>query len=331
MDIRLIDLVKILRKPLELNAKAGDKIFILTDTKMDPVLWQALSIAATSMDIEPAIGIMPARLSHSSDPVSALRAAALDPGTDLCIYLTSTAMAHARLTDDMIETGRRFILMEELTVEMLAADGPASADYFAINVLGTKIADLFTAGRTVHVTCPNGTDLTCGIEGRPGRSIAGIPMQMHPGKGGGCAFPDGEAHICPVEGTSNGRVVFDFTAHSVGKITTPLSLTVKDGMVTSIDGGREADIWKDILAKHGDPNSYNCAAEVAIGLNPKVRQTGSMRTDKKLYGSCHIGMGDTVALGGTCHANLRLEGVIRQPEITIDGVLVTKGGKILVD
>jgi leucyl aminopeptidase (aminopeptidase T) len=62
-----------------------------------------------------------------------------------------------------------------------------------------------------------------------------------------------------------------------------------------------------------------------------VKQTGSMRTDKKLYGSCHIGMGDTIALGGTCHAKLRLEGVIRTPEITIDGQMVTSGGKILID
>jgi leucyl aminopeptidase (aminopeptidase T) len=331
LDIRLIELAKILKKPLELNARAGDKIFILTDTKMDPVLWQALAIAANSMDIEPSIGIMTPRGAHSTDPTSALRAACLDPGTDLCIYLTSTAMAHARLTDDMIETGRRFILMEELTPEMLAPDGPASADYFAINALGQKIAALFTAGETVRVTCPNGTDLTCSIAGRPGRSIAGIPMQMHPGKGGGCAFPDGEAHVCPVEGTGEGTVVFDFTAHSVGKITEPLRLTVKAGMVTEISGGREAEIWRDILARHGDPDSFNCPAEVAIGLNPKVKQTGSMRTDKKLYGSCHIGMGDTIALGGTCHAKLRLEGVIRTPEVTIDGQMITSDGKILID
>jgi leucyl aminopeptidase (aminopeptidase T) len=42
-------------------------------------------------------------------------------------------------------------------------------------------------------------------------------------------------------------------------------------------------------------------------------------------------MGDTIALGGTCHAKLRLEGVIKEPEITIDGRVVTRGGKILID
>ena len=62
-----------------------------------------------------------------------------------------------------------------------------------------------------------------------------------------------------------------------------------------------------------------------------VRPTGSMRTDKKMYGTSHIGVGDTIALGGTCHAKIRLEGVIKEPEISIDGRVITRGGKILID
>jgi leucyl aminopeptidase (aminopeptidase T) len=50
----------------------------------------------------------------------------------------------------------------------------------------------------------------------------------------------------------------------------------------------------------------------------------------KLYGSSHIGIGDTIVLGGTCKAKLRLEGVIREPLITIDGRIITKVGKIFV-
>ena len=176
-------------------------------------------------------------------------------------------MAHTRLTDDLIDRGKRFILMVELYPAMLSPDGPAGADYHALNELGEKIAALFTKGKQVHVTCSNGTDLTVSIEGRPGRSIAGLPMQMRPGAGGGCAFPDGEAHVCPVEGTGEGTIVFDLTAHSVGFIKEPLRLIVEKGMVARIEGGREAEIWRNILETHGDANSYNCPAEVSIGLN----------------------------------------------------------------
>jgi leucyl aminopeptidase (aminopeptidase T) len=330
MTFSVEEIAKVMQTPLKLNTKEGDKIFVITDTKIDPVLWQGFSKAAKEMGREVAVGIMEPRVTHATNPMSAIHRAALDPELDLIVYLTSTAMAHAKINEELIDNGKRHLLMEELTPAMLSPDGPAGADYAAMNEVGLRIAKIFTEGETCHVTCPNGTNLTAGIKGRPGRSIAGVPVQLKPGGGGGCAFPDGEAHVCPVEGTGNGTVVFDLTAHSVGAIKEPMRLTVVNGFVTKIEGGREAAIWRDILEKYGDANSYNCPAEISIGLNPKVTPTGVMRTDKKMYATSHIGIGDTVALGGTCHAKLRLEGVIRKPEISVDGKTLTRDGKILV-
>lgn len=324
-------LEKIFRSPLSNNAKPGDRILVITDPNMDQRLWQGLSRAAASLGMEPTVAVIQARETHSTNPPEAICEAALSPNTDLTIYLTSTALAHAKLTDAMIDQQKRFILMEELTVDMMADGGPGTADYAGMNRLGLRIAEIFSSGRTIKVTCPNGTYLEARIDNRSGRSISGFPLAMKPGGGGGCAFPDGEAHVCPIEQTGNGTIVFDLTAHSVGRIQEPMRLTVKDGWVTDISGGREADIWKDILAKYADRNNYNCPAEIAIGLNPCVTPTGVMRTDKKKYGSSHIGIGDTIALGGTCHARLRLEGVISQPEISVDGQLLTRGGRILID
>ena len=331
MTQQLIEITKVLHTPLRLNGKAGEKVLIMTDTQMDPLLWQGLTIAANSLGMHPMVTIMPARDRHAADPDAAICAAALDPSVDLVIYLTSTAMAHAPITEALVDAKKKFILMEELTPAMLAPNGPAWADYGAINRLGLKIAKVFTEGESVHVKCPNGTDLTVSIKGRPGRSIAGIPLALRPGAGGGSAFPDGEAHVCPVEETGEGRVVFDLTAHSVGSLKEPIILTVEKGYVRKIEGGYQAKIWSDILKRADDPFSYNCPAEVSIGLNPKVVPTGSMRTDKKMYGTSHIGVGDTVVLGGHCHAKLRLEGVIRHPEISVDGQLLTQGGRILLD
>lgn len=325
------ELALVLETPLKLNAKPGEKIYIITDTSMEQEVWQALADAAINLSMEPTVAIMQPRAFHAQDPVPSVVAGALDPSNDLVVYLTSTALAHAPITELLIEHGRRFVLMEELTASMLAKDGPAGADYFAMNVLGKKIADIFTHGNQVTLTCPNGTNLTASIEGRVGRAITGIPVVMRPGGGSGCAFPDGETHVCPVEGTGEGTVVFDLTAHSVGALREHITVTVKNGMAVSIEGGEQAAAWREIFAKHGDPESFNCPAEIAVGLNPKVRPTGSMRTDKKMYATSHIGLGDTTALGGTCKAKLRLEGVIREPCISVDGVVITRGGKILLD
>jgi len=331
MSQKLIEVARAFQNSLKLNAKAGDKIVIMTDTGMDPLLWQGLATAANCLDMEPVVTIMTPRAHHAANPATPAMHAALDPTVAVVVYLTSTAMAHATITEDLVEANKKFILMEELTVDMLKPGGPAWADYPAMDVLGQRIAQAYTAADTIRVTCPNGTDLRASIEGRPGRSIAGMPLALHPGKGGGCAFPDGEAHVCPVEGTGEGRVVFDLTAHSVGSLKEHLILTVEKGMVTKIEGGPQALIWRAIFEKANDPPSYNCPAEISIGLNRNVVPTGSMRTDKKMYATSHIGVGDTIVLGGTCHAKLRLEGVIRYPEISVDGRVLTRGGKILLD
>lgn len=330
MSLQMIDLIKMLRTPLELNARAGDKILIITDTAIEPVLWQALAAAANTMGIEATIAIMTPRATHALNPTSAICQAAKDPETDIVVYMTSTALAHSPLNAELLDIGKRHILMEELTTSMLKPDGPAGADYKAMNVLGKKVEEIFSRGKFIHVTCPNGTDLTASIEGRPGRAIAGTIFRMRDNGAGGCAFPDGETHICPVEGTGQGRVVFDLTAHSVGALKDPIVLTIENGFVIKIEGGPQADAWKRILETHGDAASYNAPAEIALGLNPNVRPTGVMRTDKKMYGTAHIGLGDTVTLGGTCHAKLRLEGVISKPKIVVDGKTVAENGKILV-
>ncbi|KJR98210.1 MAG: hypothetical protein VR68_11390 [Peptococcaceae bacterium BRH_c4a] len=330
MNTKIIEIMKAVRVPLELNAKPGDKVLIITDTRIEPEVWGAMAAAANELDIEPSVAIMTPRKSHGYDPTTPIMNAARDPELKLVIYLTSTALAHSNLSEELIERGKSFILMEEVTSDMLLQGGPAYADYKAMGEMGARVADLFTKGNRIRVQSDLGTDLTASIEGRPGRNVAGKINILSQSGGGGCAFPDGEVHVCPLEGTGEGVIVLDTTAHSVGLLKEPIRLTVEKGMVTKIEGGIEAERWRQIFNKYGDPNSYNCPAEIAIGTNPNITITGSMRTDKKLYGASHIGVGDTIVIGGTCKAKLRLEGVIKEPVITVDGRVLTRGGKILV-
>lgn len=331
MNTKMIEILKALSVPLKLNTKLGDKVLFITDTRIEQEIWCGMAAAANELGLEATIAIMTPRVSHGYDPTTPIIAAALDPDLSLVIYLTSTAMAHSTLSEELINQGKKFILMEEVTSGMLLQGGPAYADYVAMGKMGAKVADLFTNGSNIRVQSDLGTDLTANIEGRPGRNVAGKVAVMSTTGGGGCAFPDGEVHVCPIEGTGEGVIVFDTTAHSVGLLKEPIRLTVEKGMVTKIEGGIEAEKWRQIFDEYGDPNSYNCPAEIAIGTNPNVTITGSMRTDKKVYGGSHIGVGDTLVIGGTCKAELRLEGVIKEPIITVDDHILTKGGKILIE
>lgn len=330
MDTKMIEIMRAVRVPLELNAKPGDKVLIITDTRIEPEVWSAMAAAANELGMEPTVAVMLPRETHGYDPTTPIMNAARDPELKLVIYMTSTALAHSSLSEELMKQGKGFILMEEITSDMLLQGGPAYADYTAMGEMGARVADVFTKGTRIQVQSDLGTDLTASIEGRPGRNVAGKIVSMSKSGGGGCAFPDGEVHVCPLEGTGEGVIVFDTTAHAVGLLKEPIRLTVEKGLVTKIEGGIEAEKWRQIFKKHKDPCNYNCPAEIAIGTNPNITITGSMRTDKKLYGASHIGVGDTVVIGGTCKADLRLEGVIKEPTITVDGQVVAKGGKILV-
>ena len=78
MDPRLIELMSILKTPLELNCKAGERIVIVTDFEFDPTVWQAMCAAATQMGLEPTVAMMPTRDAHQAEPTDPVRGAMLE-------------------------------------------------------------------------------------------------------------------------------------------------------------------------------------------------------------------------------------------------------------
>jgi leucyl aminopeptidase (aminopeptidase T) len=59
-----------------------------------------------------------------------------------------------------------------------------------------------------------------------------------------------------------------------------------------------------------------------------VIPTGSIRTDKKIYGSVHIAFGMNSDIAGQTDSKLHLDGVIRYPDVMIDEKVVVSSGGI---
>jgi leucyl aminopeptidase (aminopeptidase T) len=226
-----------------------------------------------------------------------------------------------------MEKGFKFVAMEEVTPEMLLKGG-CREDYPKMQELAYKLRKIYTEGKTIRVTSELGTDLTASIDGRPGYIAAGNVHQQ-PGVALYCAaFPDGEVGIAPVEGTGEGVVVFDTTMHFLGRLKSHLKVKVSKGKAVGIEGD-QAEKLQEILKKFGDEYSYVFPAEIAIGLNSKVEVTGSIRADKKLYGSVHIAFGMNKDVGGTTPGKLHIDGVIRYPDVTVDNRLIVSKGRLV--
>jgi leucyl aminopeptidase (aminopeptidase T) len=226
----------------------------------------------------------------------------------------------------MMSSGHKFLAMEGVTPDMLTKGG-CEEDYPRMQKLAAKVREIFTKGKRVRVTSKLGTDLTASLEGRPGYVAAGKADKQPNISLLAAAFPDGEAAFAPVEGSGEGIVVFDTTMHFLGRLKSPLKIRVAKGKATGFEGEQAGEL-QEILKKYGDENSLVFPAEIAVGLNSKVIPTGSIRTDKKIYGSVHIAFGMNSDIAGQTDSKLHLDGVIRYPDVMIDEKVIVSSGSI---
>ncbi|MEG3064408.1 hypothetical protein [Acetomicrobium sp.] len=214
--------------------------------------------------------------------------------------------------------------MTDFTEEMLIHGG-IEADFRELKPICKFVAHSFTCGKRVHLTSPGGTDLTMDITGRRGNALYCI---VEPGEFS--TVPTVEANVSPIEGTANGRIVADASIPylGIGLLDEPVIVDVKDGFITKISGGRQADILRRDLESHNDKNSFNIA-ELGIGLNPKCRMCGIMLEDEGVVGTAHIGIGTNITLGGGTKAPCHYDLIMWDPRVEIDGTLVIDGPRVI--
>jgi leucyl aminopeptidase (aminopeptidase T) len=318
--MKMIELIKHARVPVELNKEGVSEVAILTDTGRDPSIAEALAAAAYEMDLEPTIVIMIARAVHGVEPTDVMTQAVL--GSQLMLFPTSTGMAHTNCVRNALRLGKKYIGMPDITIDTLIR-GAATADYQEVGQITARVAKILTDGSAVHVTSDYGTDLTFSIAGRQAFELAGV---FKPGAI--ACFPDGESPIAPVEGTANGTLVVDSSIHQIGRVTEPVTMIVKHGFVTQIEGGIEANTLRGILTKRGDQNSFNLG-EFAVGTNPRARISSNVSEDKKRLGSIHIALGDNLTLGGHSPSATHIDGVMGFPSLWVDNAQIVDHGKLL--
>ena len=144
-------------------------------------------------------------------------------------------------------------------------------------------------------------------------------------------YPYREANSSPVEGSANGRIVADASIPylGIGVLNEPVIAEVKDGFITSIKGGKQADILRKDLESHNDPNCFN-VAELGLGLNPKCRLCGIMLEDEGVVGTAHIGIGTSITLGGTVKAPTHYDLLMWNPRIEVDDKVIFDGTEVLI-
>jgi leucyl aminopeptidase (aminopeptidase T) len=198
-----------------------------------------------------------------------------------------------------------------------------SADMAELRRRGHAIAAILTRGREARITCPNGSDLRLGLEGREGIPDAGELTE--PGAFGN--LPCGEGFISPLQDQGEGRLVVDGTIATIGTVTEPAELEIEVGALVSATG-KEGERLMELLTAHG-PDAVHLA-ELGIGTNERAELSGEVLEDEKILGTVHVAFGASAAIGGTIQVPVHLDCVVMKPTLTVDGEAVVRDGELLV-
>lgn len=301
-----------------MGIRPGEKVVVVADTPLKK-LGEIFFEAAKSAQAEALLLVMLPRTSNGEEPPAAVAAALLE--TDAALLVTSKSLSHTRARKAANNKGTRIASLPGLTEEVMART--LSSGYEAIASRCILFAEKLSQGKEVHITTSLGTDLTFSIAGREGAADTGL-LRV-PGIFGN--LPAGEAYVAPVEGTAQGKLVIDGSMSAIGLISEPILIKVGNGMAQEITGGKEAEKLNLLMEKHG-PKARNIA-ELGIGLNPAAIITGVVIEDEKALGTIHIALGDNSTFGGKVEVDSHLDGIIKNPTLSIDGEILIDKGKIV--
>jgi 2,5-dihydroxypyridine 5,6-dioxygenase len=306
-----------------LGVKPRDSVCILTDTGRSKDITEILAASVRAAGGEVVIATMVPREVGGIDPPAPAAAAML--AADVVLAQASFGIIHTETTRNVLKRGGRLCDMWGFTEDMMTHGG-ATADYVEVNRLSRLLEKILASAKKARLTTKDGTDVTFVLQDRPAHTLAG--MATKPGQF--CAFPDGEAAISPVEGTTEGIMVNPFAMEraDLGYLKENITLKIKGGKVVAIEGGAAASTLLKVIEPIGD--TARNIAELGLGTNPKCRIGVTLREGKKTWGTAHIAMGDNKSLGGVVECPMHMDIIFREPTVTVDNQTLVKDGKVIV-
>ncbi len=202
-----------------------------------------------------------------------------------------------------------------------------NVDYTKLEATGKSVKSLLMAGKEVHITNPNGTDLKVRIENRPVIVSDGAlsPEDLQKGFASSQVyFPAGEVYLSPVPGTAEGKIVVENVFYQDKEIT-GLTLTFSKGKLISMtakSGLEPLKAYYDAAAAGKEEFSV-----IDLGINPNVKlKPGSKFANWVPAGMLTVAIGNNAWAGGENKSPFSYQFFLPGCTLDVDGkTLVDKG------
>lgn len=298
-----------------LGLKDSESFLVVTDDRKK-YLGEHLYEAGKQLGAESMLMVMKERNKSGEEPPNAVATAMAQ--ADVVVCITEHSLTHTQARKNAAASGTRLATMPGITEDMFL-EGAISADYLKVKELTENVTELLTTGEMVRIE-KDGYSLSFSIANRNGVPSTG--MYINSGESGN--LPSGEAYIAPLEGTAHGQISIDGSIAGIGRLETPLLLTINEGRIVDAKG----DVAEQFLKILGDGEGRNLG-EFGIGTNDKARITGVVLEDEKVYGTIHVAFGSNNTFGGTISAGVHIDGVVKKPDFYIDDQLIMKNGELI--
>ena len=206
-----------------------------------------------------------------------------------------------------------------------------NVDYNDLETAGKALKTVLGAGRDVHITNPNGTDLKMKIENRPVSVLDGS-ISDEDLKGTFASsqvyLPAGEVVVTPVPGTAEGKVVVDYDFNQGGEIR-GLTMIFEKGKLVSMTADSGIERLKaiyDAAAPGKEDLSF-----LDIGINPNVKIIpGSKLVSWMPAGMVTVGIGNNIFAGGDNKTPFEYPVHIPGCTLKVDGKVLIDGGTLAI-
>ena len=295
--------------------RPGEKLLVVCD-EVTRSVGDAFLSAARALGADPVLLAIRARAADGEEPPEPVGTAMA--ASDVILIVTSRSLTHTHARRAANRAGARVVSMPGVTEETLR-DGGLATDWSKIHEVVRRTARRLRGAREVRLTSAAGTDLTFGVAGRDWiTEDTGLCSR----KGAFTTLPAGELFVAVVEGTADGRLVID--VYMEESLLEPVTATVKDGHATRIVG---AEIAVETMNRGG--RDGRALGRFGFGLNPRARVNGPHLEAEKALGSAHLGFGDNLVIGGKIHCGVRVEAILSEVGVEVDGRSIVEKGRLV--
>src|SRR3989338_4070837 len=231
---------------------------------------------------------------------------------DVSLLITTKSLTHTKARANATKSEARIASMPGLTKGMLST--ALSAKIKDMKKLNNTLISKLKGKSAIRIMTKKGTNLTFSIKGRKWTSDNGDFTK----KGAKGNLPAGEIFTAPVEGTAKGVFIIDGSIGSLGKVDAPVAVLVENGLAVVLNGRKSAVQFSAQLKE----KAYRNIAEFGIGTNTRATVSGELLEDEKVFGTCHIALGNNKHFGGKVDVPYHVDGILKHPTIYGDGKLI---------